>query len=194
MIAPFIGAAFYLFDLPLPVDTSIDGIPDPKKFAMQLLFCMLMEDLVFHFSHRMLHHPRLYPHIHKIHHEHKVTVSFSSQYAHPIEYIFGNVLPATVGPLILDTRMHFTVASTWYFLRSLESCEGHSGYEFPWSPFRLLPFGIDFGYHEYHHSHNIGNYSSFFSIWDSVFGSNSAYYEFLKERRSPAAVTDKKQD
>ena len=61
--------------------------------------------------------------------------------------------------------------------------EDHCGYEFSWSPFRLLPFGSDYAYHAYHHSANIGNYSSFFTTWDSVFGSNKAYYEYLQERK-----------
>ena len=35
-----------------------------------------------------------------------------------------------------------------------------SGFEFPWSPFRLLPFSASATYHDYHHSHNRGNFSS----------------------------------
>ena len=55
----------------------------------------------------------------------------------------------------LGKRMHFATAFTWYTLRFIESAEGHSGYEFSWSPFRVLPFASDYGYHAYHHSHNI---------------------------------------
>lgn len=84
-----------------------------------------------------------------------------------------------MGVLILKPNMHFMTAFTWYSLRYIESVEGHSGYDFSWSIFRVLPFGSDFGYHAYHHSHNIGNYSSFFTVWDSVFGSNKAYYQYL---------------
>ena len=94
----------------------------------------------------------------------------------------GNFLPAVVGPLILGGRMHMVTAFTWYSLRYLESAEGHSGYEFSWSPFRLLPFDSDFEYHAYHHSHNIGNYSSAFTVWDTVFDSNKTYYAYLQDR------------
>jgi len=142
----------------------------------------MMEDLTFHFSHRMLHTRYLYRYIHKIHHEHKITVTMAAQHAHPLEFIFGNLLPAAMGPLILKERMHVLTAITWFSLRYIESAEGHSGYEFSWSPFRVLPFGSDFAYHAYHHSHNIGNYSSFFTIWDTVLGSNKVYYEYLRER------------
>ena len=180
---PFAYALHYLFDIPLELDFTMEGLPDSGKMCGQILFCMFVEDLTFHFSHRLLHTRTLYKYIHKIHHEHKVTISIAGQYAHPLEYIFGNLLPAAMGVMILSYRIHFVTAFTWYTLRYIESSEGHSGYEFSWSVFRVLPFGSDFGYHAYHHSHNIGNYSSFFTIWDSVFGSNKAYYEYLHERK-----------
>ena len=84
--------------------------------------------------------------------------------------------------------MHFMTAVTWYAIRYIESTEGHSGYEFSWSPFRLIPFGSDFAYHAFHHSHNVGNYSSFFTIWDSVFGQNKVYYQYLQERKDSQKV------
>ena len=52
----------------------------------------------------------------------------------------------------------------------------------------MLPFGSDYGYHVYHHSNNVGNYSSFFTLWDTVFGSNKAYYEYLKELKEKKAA------
>lgn len=84
--------------------------------------------------------------------------------------------------------MHFTTAFLWHALRGLESVEGHSGYEFSWSIFRVLPFGSDFAYHAYHHSHNVGNFCSIFTIWDTVFKTNSVYYtDYLSERRESIA-------
>ena len=38
-------------------------------------------------------------------------------------------------------------------------------------------------YHNYHHTHNIGNCSTFFSIWDTIFGTNQSYYNYLKKLR-----------
>jgi sterol desaturase/sphingolipid hydroxylase (fatty acid hydroxylase superfamily) len=101
---------------------------------------MMFEDLTFYFNHRILHQSWIYPSIHKIHHEHKSTFSLASLHAHPIEYLFGNVLPTTVGPLILGHRIHRAAVIGWLFVRAFESLDGHCGYNFPWSPFRLLPF------------------------------------------------------
>ena len=60
-------------------------------------------------------------------------------------------------------------------MRIGETIDGHSGYEFSWSPFRLLPFSSSAESHNYHHSHNDGNYGSFFILWDTIMGSNQAY-------------------
>ena len=169
----------------LKVDFSTDGVPSSLVMFAQVFFCMMCEDLVFHFSHRFLHWRRIYPYIHKIHHQHKSTVAIAAQHAHPLEFVLGNLLPTAVGVIILGSKIHCTVAFTWYILRSIESVEGHSGYEFSWSPFRMLPFASDYGYHAYHHSHNIGNYSSFFTIWDTVFGTNKIYQKYLREEARP---------
>jgi len=50
----------------------------------------------------------------------------------------------------------------WIIYRVLETLDGHSGFELPWSMFRYLPFSASAQSHDYHHSNNIGNYGSFF--------------------------------
>ena len=118
----------------------------------------------------------IYQYIHKIHHEHKVSFASVVFHAHPIEYIFGNVLPTMMGPIVLGPRMHLAAMFGWYFLRGFETIDGHSGYSFSWSPFRLMPLAPEGNYHFYHHSENVGNYASFFTIWDNVFGTNTDFY------------------
>jgi len=165
-----------------PWSMAVDKLPSPATFALSLMFCMVIEDFVFSMSHRMLHTPFLYKHIHKIHHQHVVTIGIASQYAHPLEYFFGNLLPVVIGPLILGENMHMVTALGWYGMRVIETVEGHSGYDFPWSPFYLLPFGTGYGYHAFHHSKNVGNYASFFSIWDTVFGTNHEFFSYVDEQ------------
>ena len=58
-----------------------------------MIFCMICEDLGFHTFHRFLHRPSIYPHVHKIHHEYKVSVAITSNYMHSCEFLLL-VLPA----------------------------------------------------------------------------------------------------
>ena len=93
----------------------------------------------------------------------------------------GNAMPYFSGVLILGPKMHLVTQHIWQTYRILENVDAHSGYDFPWSPFRLVPFSAPASYHNFHHSHNQGNYSSFFALWDTVFGTNHAYYKFKEK-------------
>ena len=53
----------------------------------------------FFYSHYLLHHPKLYAPIHKIHHEFKATTGMAALYAHPIEAFFGYYSPFIFFPL-----------------------------------------------------------------------------------------------
>jgi len=74
ILVPLLYSPFYTLGMEVYIDYSAEGVPNGAKMIAQVLFCMFMEDMVFSISHRVLHHPKLYPHIHKIHHEHKVTI------------------------------------------------------------------------------------------------------------------------
>jgi len=137
----------------------------------------------------MLHHPKLYPHIHKIHHEYNITVSIASEYAHPLEILVANILPTALGAKILGSKMHILTYFMWLVIRVMETCDGHCGYEFSWSPYRLLPLSGSSNYHNFHHYQNVGNYGSFFTLWDTICGTNRHYFKFLskKEKKEIAA-------
>ena len=72
------------------------------------------------------------------------------------------MLPSVAGIKLMGKKVHLATISMWLTLRLNESIEGHCGYEFPWSPFRLIPFSGSSEHHNYHHSVNIGNYGSIF--------------------------------
>lgn len=83
-----------------------------------------------------------------------------------------------MGVLLLDTRIHLVTTLVWTVYRVSESHDAHSGYDWPWSPFRLVPFSAPASYHNFHHSHNVGNYATFFSLWDTVFGTNQSFLKW----------------
>jgi sterol desaturase/sphingolipid hydroxylase (fatty acid hydroxylase superfamily) len=142
-----------------------------------MIFCSMIEDFCFYFSHRTLHHPKIYSTIHKIHHENKVVFCLAAIHTHPVEYLMGNIFPMIFGPLLLWHRIHRASTFAWYFIRACETLDAHCGYSFPWSPFRLLPFQLDQDFHYYHHESNVGNYATFFTWWDTIFGTNNAFHK-----------------
>lgn len=93
---------------------DLDSFPTHFEILWQIAFSMCMEDFVFYWSHRTLHHPKIYARIHKKHHEFFNTVSFAAEYAHPLEYAIGNVLPSFVAAKLLGNRMHIATLNIWY--------------------------------------------------------------------------------
>ena len=156
-------------------------LADTFQFIVQICFCLVVDDIAFYFTHRLMHTPFFYTRFHKVHHSFTSTISLATSYTHPFEYLFGNMLPIILGPLILGPNMHILTAMCWYGLRTAESLDGHCGYEFSWSPYRFVPFSGGSAYHDFHHSSNVGNYSSWFSIMDTVFGTNKDFYDQIKK-------------
>lgn len=166
------------------VRLDFESLPSSFEIIWQTLFFMIAEDTTFYWAHRFLHLDFIYPYIHKIHHKYVNTVSISSEYAHPVEYIFGNVLTTNSGALILGKRVHGLTYFMWMVLRIAETTDGHCGYEFSWSPYRLLPMSGGSEYHNYHHLAFKGNYASFFTIWDRLCNTvHHKYIEFIAKKK-----------
>jgi len=75
------------------------------------------------------------------------------------------------------TPVHIFTVTIWLAYRLIESMDGHSGYDFPWTITHLFPFSAGGNYHSFHHSKNAGNYGGILHIFDTFFGTN---YEYLK--------------
>lgn len=155
---------------------ATEDLPDSLTLACTVLFCMMLDDMFFHFAHRLMHVKQIYPYIHKTHHEFKTTIGIAADYSHPIDYLAGGVVSGSLITVILGEHLHFATLFAWTLVRTAESIDGHCGYEFSWSPFRLMPFSTSATYHDYHHSHNIGNFSSMFSLWDTIFETNKSFH------------------
>ena len=86
------------------------------------------------------------------------------------------------GPILLGS--HVVTLYVWIIVRQWEAAEGHAGYDFHWSPTRLIPFSDGATHHDFHHAKVIGNYAGFFPWWDAAFGTLSkGYAEHLSARR-----------
>jgi sterol desaturase/sphingolipid hydroxylase (fatty acid hydroxylase superfamily) len=130
-----------------------------------------------------MHTKLLYPYVHKVHHEYTATIGIASEYSHPIDFALGSAIPVVIPCILLGKNMHFFTFIIWSMYRLAETTDGHSGYEFSWSPYRLIPFSASATYHEFHHSYNMGNYSSFFVTWDTFFGTNKMFYRIYEKKK-----------
>ena len=103
-------------------------------------------------------------------------IALSTLHADILENILVNHLSYMIPYFILGPRLHIASANLTGTLILYVSHENHSGYNFPWSLFKLIPFEVDSAYHDFHHSKNVGCYSNHMTIWDSLFDTNKEYY------------------
>jgi len=183
VIIPLLTIKFYITDIS-PFRIDYESLPTCFEVIWQTVFFMIMDDFTFYWSHRFLHWDKIYPYVHKVHHKYVNTVSIASEYAHPLEYLFGNLLTMGSGPFILGKRVHLFTVFMWNILRCSETTDGHCGYEFSWSPYRLLPMSASSEFHNFHHINFKGNYGSFFTYMDRIFGTiNSKYLKFIETKK-----------
>jgi sterol desaturase/sphingolipid hydroxylase (fatty acid hydroxylase superfamily) len=174
----FIGA----LSLDFYVDMDVNRIPSFfNEVFPQMVIMHILEDLFFFTSHWLLHQPFLYKY-HKIHHEYTTTVTTAGLYSHLVEFLIANSIPAGIYMKVasLYAPFHVSTAVIWLVLRLWDAHNGHSGYVFSWTPLQLLPFCANDDYHDFHHSHNCGNYTSQFRYLDTIFGTNRKFKEYKK--------------
>jgi sterol desaturase/sphingolipid hydroxylase (fatty acid hydroxylase superfamily) len=119
----------------------IGPLPSLPTLAMQILGGMFIEDFMFYWLHRGLHHRRIYKYIHKVwrasgsplysssctvlperhrfcarpqqkHHDFRYTVGFGTEYSHPVEGLLANTIPSFLGGLIMG--MNLPTSLLWY--------------------------------------------------------------------------------
>lgn len=179
----FLYPAVLYFAYPLfeHAGVSIDApLPTLTHFGRDILINIFINDTLFYWAHRILHHPSIYQYIHKQHHRFNYTIGIAASYAHPVEDIIANLIPTIGGSLFL--KSHVVVMWSWIILRLLETIDVHSGYSFPLSPFHLLPLQGGADFHDFHHHINKGCYGSFTVVWDWLCGTDRDFVEFRSKR------------
>ncbi|KAF3932747.1 hypothetical protein ABW19_dt0205689 [Dactylella cylindrospora] len=138
-----------------------DGIPGVVEILRDIAISLVIREALFYYAHRLLHHPRLYPKIHKVHHRFTAPVALAAQYAHPIEQIVANILPITLPPQIL----HSHIITFWIFmaLELLETTTVHSGYDF---------FGNLAKKHDLHHEKFLIHFGAILGWFDWFHGTD----------------------
>jgi Delta7-sterol 5-desaturase len=151
-------------------------------YTCSIISLIVLHDTYFYWTHRLMHHPKLFKIFHKVHHRSHNPTPYSSFSFHPLEAIveFG-IVPfiALFMPLHISTLFVFTL---WSMLFNIM---GHSGYEFFPSGFTKHPIFKWLNtstHHNLHHSRSGANYSLYFNFWDRVMGTNHPQYDEIFEK------------
>merc|ERR1712150_35396 len=158
--------------------------PSPSVWThvWQVVVAYFGYDMMFYWSHRLMHHKKLYKHCHKVHHQFHTSIGINASHEHILESVvqllnwyvpigFAGFLNRHKGGLHISTLF-------WYHcFRWIETVDAHCGYEFPFSPFYLLwPICGGARMHDYHHRAFDGNYGASF-FWDRLCGTDMDFWK-----------------
>lgn len=185
-------AYFVLFPLSQALEMPLRGdLPSVGRVLLDFVVFALVNDVLFYWAHRTLHsHPWLYKNIHAQHHRFTTPISWAAEFSHPIEDVFAGTIPTLAGCFLM--RSHLYTCALWMIIRMWETLDAHSGYDFPFSPWRLLsPLMLGPDGHDWHHSHNRGNYGVF-RFWDWILGTDKEYKKWLAGANVPLEAPELK--
>jgi Delta7-sterol 5-desaturase len=150
----------------------------------------VLQDTYFYWTHRLMHHRRLYRLFHRVHHRSTNPTPWAAYSFAPMEaLVHAAIVPlgAAIMPLHGSAVFAFVI-----FMITLNTI-GHFGIE-------LYPRGFSTGrvgrwlttstYHNLHHSQRGGNYGLYFTFWDRLMKTERADYPAAFSRVTEQAADE----
>ena len=133
---------------------------------------LFVQDTWFYWTHRAMHHPKLFSWTHAGHHKSVQPTPFASFSFDPVEAASAAwLLPA----LAMVVPLHVGMALCLLLAMTVNAVFNHAGWEiFPrrWVEGRFGRVMITATHHNQHHTRFSGNYGLYFRFWDLVMGTD----------------------
>ncbi len=146
-------------------------------FFLAFPLMAIMHDAYFYWTHRLMHHKKLFLLFHLVHHKSTNPSPWAAYSFHPLEA----VVEAGIFPIFLFTIPIHPLQISFFFLMMITyNVYGHLGYE-------LYPKGFNRHWlgrwintsinHNQHHQYFRGNYGLYFTFWDRMMGTMRDDYD-----------------
>jgi len=146
-------------------------------FIISIFITLLIHDTYFYWTHRLMHHPKLFKLFHLTHHR-SINPSPWAAYAfNPLEAI---VEGGIIWVLVFTIPLHPFAIASFMAIQLTYNVYGHLGYEI--YPYWLVNSSLGKWLntstnHNMHHKYFHDNYGLYFRFWDSAMKTTNPHYE-----------------
>lgn len=156
-------------------DIKSGSISIPWAMA-NLVFIIVLHDAYFYWTHRAMHHKKLFKWFHRTHHLSRTPAPWAAYSFAPLEAL----VEALFLPLyLLFVPTHALVIAIFLVHMIVRNVMGHAGIElFPkhWMSWPVLRHITVTSHHDMHHEHFNCNYALYFTWWDRWMGTEHVDY------------------
>ena len=144
---------------------------------------IVAHDAYFYWSHRAMHHPRLFKHFHRFHHRTVTPTAWAAySFALPEAFVMALFMPAW----LYFVPTPGIVVFTFLIIMILRNCMGHAGLELHargWASHPVLKWISTTTHHDLHHAGSFNhNFGFYFTWWDKVMGTEHPDYVAVYDR------------
>lgn len=177
--AVFVVISYLIFYTPLKsitrVYTELNDYPSWWLWTA-VGISLVIHDTYFYWTHRLLHHPKLFKIAHVLHHQSTNPSPWTSYSFHFLEAWTEGLVLLVIAMVI---PVHRLTIFTFTIVAFMINVYGHLGYEVAPKWFRntfLFEIFNTSVHHNLHHSKFKGNYGLYFRIWDRLLGTENPNY------------------
>lgn len=156
-------------------------------FAANTALLVVLHDAWFYWTHRLVHHPKLFRRLHRLHHRSHNPSPWTA-YAFDAGEAFINAIFLPLALLILPSSTPAIIVFLTHMI--IRNAFGHCGYEI--FPHRrngrpLCDWLTTVTHHDLHHAQAGWNYGLYFTWWDRLMGTEHPLYheKFAAAVRTP---------
>ena len=146
-------------------------------FFFSVVLTLIVHDTYFYWTHRLMHHPRLFKYFHKVHHLSTNPSPWAAMAFHPLEAVVEFGIIAVV-PFLFP--IHPLAIALFLLIMMIYNVYGHLGFELYPRGFSQSKVGkwINTSVnHNQHHEYFTGNYGLYFLLWDRWMGTLRQDYD-----------------
>jgi sterol desaturase/sphingolipid hydroxylase (fatty acid hydroxylase superfamily) len=148
----------------------------PLYLLLSVALMLLAHDSYFYWTHRAMHHRRLFRLFHRTHHLSRTPTPWAAYaFAVPEAIVLGAFVPL----FMLFVPMHFWGLFAFGSVQILRNVMGHAGAELhpaAFAPGRWLGWLTTTTHHDLHHEGGRYNYGLYFRWWDRIMGTEHPGY------------------